>query len=280
MFRRLSIVTIIISCFLSDSAALNRSYPEDRVSWTKGIIVSYGMERFPVKETGLPEDSIDGSVTSLNRGRIEAYRRAREQAISGIARMLGGIRIDPDTLFDDLLERSDAVQSRIVNLIARRVKLSEFPVDFYTSGCRAELKIGDLLQAVPYKYPAKSFPTRIDNPIPTEYTSLIIDTRGLGIEPMILPSVFDEDGLEVYGRYYVDIRHAMRYGIVCYVYTDDDAVKSPVAGDRPYYAVAVSRLKGCPVISDRDVRKIFSSSRTIAQLKKTRVVFIIDKAAK
>ena len=124
------------------------------------------------------------------------------------------------------------------------------------------------------------FPARIDNPIPTHYTSLVIDARGLGIEPMMLPSVYNENGLEIYGRYYVDIRHARRSGLIGYAYNENEAIKSPRTGNRPYYAIAVSGMKGCPVVSDRDIRKIFSSKNTIEQLKKCRVVFIIDKIKK
>ncbi len=279
-FKRFSILAILISCFLADSAAQHNPHPEDGVSWTKGIIVSHGTYQIPLKVGGRPEDLVTGTVISLNRERTEAYLAARDRAIQGMAGMIRGIRIDPDTRFDDLLAKSDEVQSRIADLIAQRVRLTEFPVDFFTSGCRAELVIADLLQAVPYTYPANAFPTRIDNPIPTDYSSLIIDARGLGIEPMILPSVFDENGLEVYGRYNVNIRHAMRSGIVRYVYTDDEATRSPVAGSRPYYTIALGRLKGCPVISDRAVRKILSSAKTIEELKKNRVIFIIDKAGK
>lgn len=279
-FKRFSILAILISCFLADSAAQHNPHPEDGVSWTKGIIVSHGTYQIPLKVGGRPEDLVTGTVISLNRERTEAYLAARDRAIQGMAGMIRGIRIDPDTRFDDLLAKSDEVQSRIADLIAQRVRLTEFPVDFFTSGCRAELVIADLLQAVPYTYPANAFPTRIDNPIPTDYSSLIIDARGLGIEPMILPSVFDENGLEVYGRYNVNIRHAMRSGIVRYVYTDDEAARSPVTGSRPYYTIALGRLKGCPVISDRAVRKILSSAKTIEELKKNRVIFIIDKAGK
>jgi hypothetical protein len=278
--KRLSIIALIASCFFAESAAQQNQHPEAGVSWTKGIIVSRGTFQIRLMEGGRPEDPVTGSVISLNRERIEAYLAARDRAMQGMADMIRDIRIDPDTRFDDLLVKSDEVQSRVADLIAQRVRYTEFPVDFFTSGCRAELVIADLLQAVPNTYPANDFPTRIDNPIPTDYTGLIIDARRLGIEPMILPSVFDENGLEVYGRYNINIRHAMPSGIVRYVYTDDEAMKSPVAGSHPYYTIALGKLKGCPVISDRAVRKIFSSAKTIEELKKNRVIFIIDKAVK
>jgi hypothetical protein len=280
MFKRLSVLAaimpVLIINFLADSAV----QPKDIVNWTNGAIVSYGMYRVTLNEGGTPVDEDSGSAISLNRGRTASYRKAREQAFESMSRLVRGIRVDADTMMTDLLEESDIVQSRIVNIMRSRIKLSFFPVDFYTSGCRAELKIGDLLPAVPYKYQVDDFPARIDNPIPTDYTSLIVDVRGLGIEPMILPSIFNESGLEVFGRHYIDIRHATRFGIVSYAFSENDAMKSPRAGDHPYYTVAVGGLKGCPVLSNRDIRKIFSSNRTLEYLKKCRVIFIIDKTTK
>jgi len=276
MPKRISLATIIIAFSLLDSSASVKQIPNGAVDWNKGVIIAHGEWRVAMSPEGLPVDQEGGTVISLNRGRVNAYRRARERAIENMVRLVKGIRIDADTMLSDLLERNDAVQSRIVNLIASRVKVREFPVDFATSGCRVELYIGDLLHAVPYTYPSEEFPSRIDNPIQTNYTSLIVDTRGLNVEPMILPSIFNEEGLEVYGRFMVDIRHATKYGIVVYADSHDKAMKSRAAGDNPYYTMAVREIKGCPVLAGRDVRKIFSGKDTMEQLKKCRVIFIID----
>ena len=280
MSKRISLAAIIIAFSLLDSSASVKPPPSGAVDWSKGVIVAHGEWRVTMSTQGSPVDHDGVAVISLNRGRVDAYRRAREQAIENMVQLVKGIRVDADTMLAELLERSDAVQSRIVNLIASRVKVREFPVDFATSGCRIELPIGDLLNAVPYTYPSDEFPSRIDNPIHTNYTSLIIDTRGLNVEPMILPSIFNEEGLEVYGRFMVDIRHATKYGIVAYADNQDKAMKNRAAGDHPYYTMAIREIKGCPVLADRDVRKIFSGAGTMEKLKKCRVIFIIDKRKK
>jgi hypothetical protein len=276
MPKRISLAAIIIVFSIFDSSASVKEAPNGKVDWNKGVIVAHGQWRVEVSAGGLPVDHQGGSVISFNRGRVNAYRRARERAVENMVRLVKGIRVDADTMLADLLERSDEVQSRMVKLISSRVKVRAFPVDFATSGCRAELTISDLLYAVPYTYSAEEFPSRIDNPIPTNYTSLIVDTRGLDVEPMILPSIYNEEGLEVYGRSMVDIRHATRNGIVVYADSYDKAMKSRAAGDNPYFTMAVREIKGCPVIADRDVRKIFSGKETVERLKKCRVIFIID----
>lgn len=277
--KHFSLAAIIILLSMLDSSALVTRPGQDEVDWSRGLIITHGASKVLLSDRGRPVAE-DGGVISINRGRVDAYRKARENAVESMVRLVREIRVDADTTLEDLLERSDAMRSRIVGVINDRVRVREYPIDFVTSACRAELRIGDILQAVPYTYPGDEFPTRLDNPIPTRYTSLVIDTRGLRVEPMILPSVFSEDGLEVYGRFRVNIRHSMKYGIVAYATSQDEAMKSRLAGDRPYYTVALREMKGCPVIADRDVRKILSSPETVALLKQCRVIFIIDKIKK
>lgn len=280
MLKRFSLAVIIAALSMLDSLAGAGAPPSDAVDWSRGVVVTHVSSQVQFDRRGTPVDQESGTVVSLNRGRTDSYRKSRERAVEKLVRLIKGIRVDADTTLADLLEQSDTAQRRIVNVIASRMKVREYPADFAASACRAELKIGDLLYAVPYTYPGDDFPVRIDNPIPTAYTSLVIDTRGLNVEPMILPSIYSEEGLEVYGRYYVDIRYAGKHGIAAYAHDEDEAMKMRTAGSHPYYTVAVKEMKGCPVIADRDIRKIFSSGDTVGQLKKCRVIFIIDKKKK
>ncbi len=280
MLKRFSLAMIIAALSMIDSLAHPKPMPPDTVDWSRGVVVTHVLSRVQFDGRGTPVDGESGTAISLNRGRNDAYRKARDRAVENMVRLIKGIRVDSDTMLSDLLEQSDTAQKRIVSVIESRMKVRESPADFATSACRAELKIGDLLHAVPYSYPGDDFPVRIDNPIPTSYTSLIIDARGLNIEPMILPSIYSEEGLEIYGRYYVDIRYAGRHGIAAYAHDEDEAMKIKGAGRHPYYTVAVKEMKGCPVIADRDIRRIFSSGDTVGQLKRCRVIFIIDKKKK
>jgi hypothetical protein len=280
MVKRISLVFVICAFSMLDSSARTGALPPDGIDWTSGVIVTHGTCKVTINDSGTPVNDDGSAAISLTRGRVNAYRAARERAMERMISLVRNVRVDGDTTLSELLERSDEVQSRIVAVINGKVRSREFPVDFATSGCRAELRIGDLLPAVPYTYPGDEFPARVDAPIPTSYTSLIVDARGLPVEPMILPSVLNEDGLEVYGRFFVDIRNAGRYGIVAYAGGDDEAMKYRLAGDHPLYTVALRAVKGCPVIADRDVRKLYSSGKTLEQLKKCRVIFIIDKKPK
>ena len=250
----------------------HRELARDTVDWIEGTIIVKGEARLEVAA-----DDAESGATSLNRTRMEASRRAREDSIARLGRLVKTIRVDGGTMLSEILEGDEEAQRRLSALISSRTSFREYPTGFLSSACRAEFKIGDLIHILPFSYPMDPFPARIDNPIPTAYTGLVIDARGIGVEPMILPSIYGEDGLEIFGRTFVDIRHAGRWGIVSYAFNEDEAMRLGRAGARPYYCVATRGMNGCPVLADRDVKKIFSSTETIQMLRECRVVFIIDK---
>ena len=113
-----------------NSQAHIKPQPQDIISWTNGTIITHGRYQIDLKDEGVPIDSESGSDISINRGRIAAYRKAREQAIEKMTLLVRKIRIDADTMLIDLLEENDVVQSRVANIITNRVKVSEFPIDF------------------------------------------------------------------------------------------------------------------------------------------------------
>lgn len=250
------------------------------VNWTKGTITAKGKAVVEVEENGTPVDSWTGSATSLNKARREAYQAAREKAMESIMEAARHIRVDPERKLSDLLQEDKFTQKKIAETVSGAVTVKEFPGAFDTSECEAKLKMGDIIASLPFDFPSNDFPARDDTPIPTVYSGLIIDARGLGIEPMLFPSVYNEEGLEIYGRYYIDSAYACKKGLVSYCYNEDEAMKNRKAGRRPYYAVALKNLDGCPVLSDRDARKILSSRETINNLKKCNVIFILDRETK
>jgi hypothetical protein len=156
------------------------------------------------------------------------------------------------------------------------VKFRHHPSDHYSSTCEANLSFGDIISSLPFEFPERDFPVRDDAKISTNYTGLVIDARGLPVFPMLFPSVYNEHGLEIYGRSFVSRESAGRAGLATYCRNEDEAMKHVKAGRKPYYTTAIRSLRGNPVISDRDARRILSASVTKEHLKKCGVVIIIN----
>jgi len=281
MNTKLLKITFLIAAFTSFPlmAYINISAKAD-VIWPKGIIKSIGVADVKLSRTGEPLDSENGSEITINHGRIQAYNRARDYALEGLVKRLHNLRINPEKRLKDLIDSNSLTRERLTEMISSRVKYREKPVSFIESGCEAILRISDIIPALPYTYPSDPFPRRMDNPVKTSYTSLIIDSRGLKTEPMILPSVYNEKGLEIYGKNFVNIRAVNKHGMATYVYNEDDATSCKIAGKRPFFSVAIKSLKDCPVLSENDIRKIFSSENTLKNLRECRVILIINRNTK
>jgi hypothetical protein len=275
---RIAVISLIAALSLSSPAPADYEIrlKESTINWSTGVIVARGRSSLVLDKSGQPREYHNRIPTSINKARIEAYQIAREKALENLIAALKSIRVEPDTTLAHLISDDTFAQKGLAELI-NRVQVKEYPAAFLSSRCEAAITMGDLIASLPYDFPANDFPLREDVPIATKYSSLIIDGRDLDILPMLFPAVYAEDGLEIYGRHYVDSRNAVRYGMVSYCFTEDEALRNRRAGDRPYFTTALKSIKGCPVIAERDVRKILSSPYTVNNLKKCRVIIILTR---
>ncbi len=247
------------------------------INWTRSIITARGRFSMDITSEGLPVDHYDGTPVSINAARIQNYERARENALENLMNTLKHLRVDSETRFSDHIKNSPYTRKRISAALNDAARVKKYPVSFDEAYCEIVIGIGEIIATLQYNFPAEDFPSLDNPPLHSEYTSLIIDGRGLKLKPMMFPSVYNEDGLEIYGRIFVDSRYACRYGMVSYCYNEDEARENPRAGKQPLYTVALKNLNGCPVISDRDARKVLAGGTTRNNLKKCRVIIILDK---
>lgn len=268
---------IFILIFLLTSGASAVKAPDAAINWQKGYIKSTGTASIKVEEKGVPVDYNTGSTISINRARRDSYLQARDNAIEKIIGKLKSLRIDPENRIDDLLHRDKFTQRRLSDKMTTSLVIKEYPLDFYRSACELKLNFYDILTALPYNYPENDFPGYQSTPLSSYYSSLIIDARGLDVKPMLLPSVYNEDGLEIYGRHFIEAASLLDGGMISYCYDENEAMRNERAGDRPFFTVALKSLKSCPVISEKASRRILGDPETIINLKKCRVIFIIDR---
>jgi hypothetical protein len=251
--------------------------PYSRIDWGKGVIKAGAVASFHTDSSGNPVDREDGRRLSLAEARLEASKAARDAALESVVSLIKTITVEPDTEMNDLLETDITSQRRVSRVIASKIKYKEGPAGFFGARCEAELKLGDIIEALPLEYPGSEIPLADDNRIPTVYSSVIIDARETGAVPMIFPSIYNENGLEIFGRSILSIREAARKGAAAYVNDEKAAMAHPKAGRNPYYAAAVSGIKGSPVISVNDYLKITSSPETLNNIKNCRVIIIINR---
>lgn len=248
-----------------------------RVDWTGEIITAVGTDRITVNDEGQPVDPDSGRIISISEARNMSYARSKEKAINEAAILISGITVDNESTVLQIIERDPVARARMTRVMHEYSKFREKPCGFMETSCELQLKAGYLIMALNYDFPMEAFPESEVKASPTLYTSAIIDTRGLGIRPMLLPSIYNENGLEIYGKNFISGDDAVKYLAVSYAYTESEAKKHKKAGQHPFFCAALKNLNGSPVLSDDDIRRIFSHKKNSAYIQKCRVIFIIDR---
>ena len=105
------------------------------------------------------------------------------------------------------------------------------------------------------------------------YTGLIIDCRGLGLQPVMSPVIKNASGVKLYGHENLNYDLIIRDGMVSYVHSQSQAGR---AGSNPLILKA-ERLEdnnANPVVSVNDGNRILIENGSTGFLNKTAVVFL------
>jgi len=65
------------------------------------------------------------------------------------------------------------------------------------------------------------------------FTGLVIDARGTGLRPALVPGILDENGRQVYGELYASREAVVQWGMCRYFRDPEVARQSPRVADRP-----------------------------------------------
>lgn len=112
------------------------------------------------------------------------------------------------------------------------------------------------------------------------YTSVIIDTLGMGVTRSMSPKILRTDGSEVWGTMKVDYDFLADHGIVAYARTLGEAYSNSRSGANPLVIRAMGRggsaYKCDVVLSNDDAEYLLSENQRSRFLKDFRVVFLVD----
>lgn len=116
-------------------------------------------------------------------------------------------------------------------------------------------------------------PTVINN----NYTSLVIDCRGLGgLNPVMSPVIKNANGQAIYGHQNLDYDKIIINGMASYANDTYDQISRNRAGSNPLVvkATALSNLSANPVVSVADADKILTANQHDRFLENCVVVFV------
>jgi hypothetical protein len=111
------------------------------------------------------------------------------------------------------------------------------------------------------------------------YTGLIVDARGIGARPAMVPVLLDENGKEVYSPAFVSREYAVQQGVCLYMRILGDAANLARVAPKPLWVKGLrTRTAACCdiVISNADASRLRGASSHLGFLKQCRVIILIE----
>ena len=241
--------------------------PNASVNWTSSVIEAEG-------EGVAPPNAI-----SMAQARILARRAAVIDAYRQLAEYAQGVQIEAGTTTAMAMVANDATNAHVRALIrGASVTAEGFSADG-SYHVRMELPLfgasNSLASAVlPRHGSTEIFPAP---PIYAEatgtYTGLVVDCRGLGLNPAMSPVIRDEQGTPIYGYHNLDCDFVVREGMASYAY---DIATTRRARTNPLVirAIALDQHNVNPVVSIKDASRILAENRATHFLDRAAVVFL------
>ena len=109
-----------------------------------------------------------------------------------------------------------------------------------------------------------------------DYTGLVVDCRGLDLQPVMSALILNINGTKIYGHTYVDPDRIIREGMADYIRDVENAGR---AGKNPLVvkAVSVEHFNSDPVLTISDSNRVLIENYVTKFLKELKVVFLFDR---
>lgn len=257
------------------------------IHWEKGSdadVVAMG--------NGLPPENAG------KRGKFLARRAAIVDAYRNLLETVNGVSIDAETNMEDLVVASDTVNAKVSGLIKNAriieeglnadgsyyVKMS-VPM-FGSTQSLAAVAVPELTKdIVPQSMPTVArteLPKAVVKEVKSaQYTGVVIDATGLGLEPTFSPVIYDVNGRVVYGIQNLNYDLVISKGMVEYANEVELATSGSRAGANPLVIKAQSVRGGKNsvnnvnvVVSEADADRILLANEGSGMLESCSVVFV------
>lgn len=257
-----------------------------QINWTTGWITATGV--------GVPP------VTGGPGARVQAERAGYVVALRNLLEIVKGVRVDAESITDAYLVKNQVIRTQVSGYIqgAQVVKTDLQPDGSVTVTVKMPVWGNDsLITALIGEKAAQSQKLLPESQTLEGYTGLVIDGRGLGVQPACFPEILDEGGKVVYGPEMVDRASAEKDGMVryltlakgttlssvfgeeAYVIRPVQGPQAPKAGRRPLKIKGVNSagsLKANVIISHEDAKKIREDAQIGGALKRSKVIIVTD----
>ena len=275
--------------YADPTSEIIEQFPSGTINWTRGVVTATG------------NSSIGDVDRQAEQG--EKNYRAYQQAIQNLRQTLTRLRLNNQNCILDLLSPQTQTLKQLkaeeMTASAKVVNKTQNPagdiavtLEMNLYGGFAQLMLPSDVRQVESIRPLNGSGRDSYNPNqvqstqnqssgtePDAYSGLIVDARGIGVSPSMVPVLVDENGQEVYGPAYVSREFAVQNGMCRYIRGVDNSFALPRVAPNPMLVKglrAVSKGNCDIVISNADASRLRGVSSHLEFLKQCRVVIIID----
>ncbi len=237
-----------------------------------------------------------GRITAVGNAVPRDNREASLEAVPGLARadanhqiidVLQQVKINHGLLVGEYASKNDVILAGMEKTAWDAVVTKQY----YTSALSVEIHIetsmyGGFLQLVlpenirqiP-KITRQSVPKQSVSADENPFTGLIVDAKGLDVEPVLNPEIVSEQGQDVYSPVFISREFAVQNGVCKYVTSMENAIKNTRVGDHPFIVKGLrtqGKKNSMIVINMSDYQKLEQQPERHTFLKECRVTIVID----
>lgn len=209
------------------------------------VVTGLAMAQFASTETRVIETLTHGSVNwtdglALGQGRATGATRrgtaatgqaAIQEARQALGRLLGHVRLDATQTLGQAMQAGLAPASGLEAVLEQ----ATVAATQYGAGgvidTTLQLPLAGPLTALLLPPPADKADS--DAKVEAVHTGVVIDARGLAVNPALLPRIVDEQGQPIYTPALVEREAAIQQGYVAYAKTFDQVPLPARVGDHP-----------------------------------------------
>ncbi len=287
-----TLVFFLIACVCMASQDQYRGYhcvtdfENGRINWSTGAIYAkgYSPDNNSIVQT-LPGMVLSEKHKELSSEFISEFAKA--EAKKHMIDVLKQVKINSALNINEYASKKEVIWTGIEK-IANDARIS---AQYYTSALGVEIILetsmfGGFLQLVlpeeirqisKVSQEISQQNTKTIEEIP--YTGLIIDARGLEIEPVLNPVIISEQGHDIYSSVFISREFAVQNGVCKYLCSMDQALKDKRTGSHPLILKGLSKggkQNTSIIVSMSDYNIIEKRTERHVFLKECKVIIVKD----
>lgn len=256
----------------SDAGNYTVTYKMGSVDWSNGVIEAKGI--------GFPLDTSGSPAQARSLARSSALKEARMSLLSVIEQL----PLTSEQSIRDYVMIHESLRKDLAAMCKKAHVADIFYGDNGSVVATLSLKLYGALSERVLPQDIRVIPSIAQEPSNQRKnganTGILFDCRGLKKSPLLVPKVFDEDGVEVYGPAYASRENAVSFGMAAWLRDIAKAGNNWRAGANPLVIKAIGASEtnspGSVRISNADAEKIRGQAANVALMHSCRIIFVLE----